>query len=779
MLLLRLGLAYAAAVLSPVPWGLLGAMCAAARRRRPHVDRAALPIVLAAGLLGTLDHAAPSEMLPSPGCRARTEGWIASPPERSGRVSRALLQIESLACGGRPAACRIRVQIRARQQLPPYGTRVRAHGRLRPPHPQRHFHTGGEAAFLVAQGACAVLEADSLVVIRGARGPAWRRATVEPLRRRLAQAIDAALAPREAGLLSALVLGIRTDVQAEVDTAWRALGLTHILSISGMHVGLLAVALLALFGSPRRPRGFLGLVAGVWIYSALGGLGPTVLRASLMTTWAAAAMALGRTVRPLAGLATAAAILVLPTPHRRFDLGLQLSCAATAGLLCAAPVLARWSTGWARRNLASRAAAWALAGAGIGVAAQMATLPLTLAHFGSFAWIAPLANLVFVPLTDAALVLGLVGAPLSLASEALGRPLLLASGGLLWAALEASLEAARAVPQLFLAPTRAALTAASVAAAATLALPLCAVARRRLAWACGGAAVVALAVLGILALRPSRPAWQVEMLDVGQGDAVVLGLGGETWLVDAGDAAPFDRGARVVVPHLRRQGVRRLRGVVLTHPHRDHIGGAASVLQALHVDTLYVAAISSGDSAYVRLRRLLPHVPVRPLARGDRLTLARGGTARVLWPDSSSTAALDCNDRSLVLWATVPGAPDLLLTGDLEEPGEHLLLERQAADLAPLAARFVVLKAAHHGSATSSREPFLDRIRPDVALVSAGERNRYGHPAASTLEALRRRDCVVLRTDRGGAVRLVLRGSSLWLERPAVPPVLVQPGGPG
>lgn len=781
MLIVRLGAAYAAALLVPFPWGLAAAPACALRRQRPCVDMPLLALAALAALLGTLDRAPPDAVLPPAGLAGIARGWIASPPETRGGHSRALLEIESFAALDHASTLprRARVRIETRRVLPDYGSRLEVQGRLRSARPRRHFHSSGESAFLRAQGACAVLEPDSITVLPGGRGPAWRRATLEPLRQRLAQALRCTLAPGEAGLLSALVLGIRTEIDPRVEEAWRALGLTHILSISGMHIGLLATALLALFGSPRRRRGLLGLLGGVWIYSALGGLGPTVLRASLMTSWAAVALALGRNVRPLTSLATAAALLVLPTPHRRFDLGLQLSCAATTGLLCAAPTLLAWGKRLAHRGASARVAAWAMGGAGIGIAAQMATLPLSLLHFGFVSWVAPLANLVFVPITDAALVLGLVGAPLTLASESLGRPLILASGALLHLALGASVAVASAVPQIFVAPTPTAIALATLAASATLIACILGVPRPRAAWICAGLALLALLALFAFARFPAAPQWQVEALDVGQGDALVLTLGGETWLVDAGDAAPVDRGARVVVPHLRRAGVRRLRGLVLTHPHRDHIGGAAAVLQAFAVDTVYVAAVSAGDSAYARLGAGAPQVPLRGLAAGAQLRLGADCVARVLWPDTLGPVPAHCNDRSLVLWVECSGAPDLLLTGDLEAAGEAELVLRRTAELASLSTRFLVLKAGHHGSSTSSQAFFLDRIRPDVALVSVGVRNRYGHPAGETMAALGRRDCLVLRTDVGGAVRIRLRGASLWLERPGVRAAVLASSPPG
>jgi competence protein ComEC len=461
--------------------------------------------------------------------------------------------------------------------------------------------------------------------------------------------------------------------------------------------------------------------------------------------------------------------LVGTAPERRYDLGLQLSCLATAGLLAAAPLAARAGTALASRGVAGRLAAWVVASAAIGLAAQAATLPLQLQIFGAVSWCAPLANLVLVPLTDAALVLALVGAPLALVWAALGRPLLLVAGGLVHATCEiAALTTRAAEMRLFPRVDALSVGCAWVLALAVLSAAASAIRRgARATRLLGALALSSAVVLVVVCVRPSAPDWRLEALDVGQGDALLLTVDRAAWLVDTGDARPVDSGARVVVPQLRRSGIHRLRGLVLTHPHRDHCGGAASVLAALPVDTLYVARVSAADTAYARLRAAYPHVAVRELARGDVLQLAERYRAAVLWPDSADVLESGPNDCSIVLWAHGSQHPDVLLTGDLQADGEARLLEFAAGELAELGTSMLVLKAGHHGSDTSSTPEFLSAVQPDLALVCVGARNRYGHPGRRALADLARERCRVLRTDRGGAIRVVQRGAQLWVERPA------------
>ena len=758
-MLIGIAVAYAAALFLPWPWALACSALVAVRRRTRRFDLGRwLPCVVAI-VLGAIDRIPPQRF----DAAANTSlcGWIASRPERSGTRWRALLALDRTP--------RRRLVLWSRSAPPPYGTCVRVQGVLRPPHPARHFHARGEALGLAASGAAAIVDVQRFELLPGVRGTTARRAVLEPLRSSVQRAYATHLAPREAALLAALVVGIRDDVDARTQDSWRELGLAHILSISGMHVALVAGALLGWLGVPRTLPRVLILLAGIWLYAGLGGLGPTVLRAACMATWAAVATWLGRAPRGVVGLGIAALALAMQAPERRFDLGFQLSCLATFGLVVWASPLVH-----VRRSLAGRGRTGTWSGAlvvacGASIAAQIATLPLQLAQFGMVSWAAPILNLIAVPLTDAALGLGLVAAPLFGVSAWCGRGLALAAGGLLHLALRLTDAAHAAIGGCVWLPVDAFTVAVATVLSVTLLGAGLALAKplRRLAHALLAMTVLCCATLAVRALHPSEPAWQFEALDVGQGDALLLRVRSRAWLVDAGDRRPADRGARVVLPHLRRAGVRRLHGLVLSHPHADHIGGAISILGAMPVDTLYVASISVADSAYAAIAAAAPQVPVRALRAGARLALGHDYVADVLWPDAAIAAAFATNDRSLVLRAHGGALPEVLLLGDLERAGEGELLRREVLCGPPTG--FLVLKVGHHGSDTSTSTALLARLQPDVGVVSVGKGNRYGHPAVTTLDALVAMHCTVLRTDRGGAIRIVLRGATLWIERPDAP----------
>jgi competence protein ComEC len=270
-----------------------------------------------------------------------------------------------------------------------------------------------------------------------------------------------------------------------------------------------------------------------------------------------------------------------------------------------------------------------------------------------------------------------------------------------------------------------------------------------------------------LALRPAPPRLIVTFLDVGQGDAIVVQTpSGQVMAIDAGRSTPEgDEGRRTVIPFLRAQGIHRLNGLLLTHPDDDHAGGAVSILEQIPVDRLFINGAPSDAPVY---RRALETAQKRgaqtvALAQGQRLDFRDGVRAEVLNPPSDSLSDHRSeNDHSLVL-RLVYGETELLLTGDAESKAEEEML-RSRADL-----RADVLKLGHHGSRTATSESFLEAVRPQAAIVSAGPRNLYGHPHAETIQRLEARHIPLFRTDQNGAVTVTSDGRLLRI-------VVMQPG---
>lgn len=570
-------------------------------------------------------------------------------------------------------------------------------------------------------------------------------------RARVARSIDDAFAG-DAPLARALLVADMRSLPAGTRDEFAAAGLVHMLSISGLHVGIIAFAVQTFLGAlglprPRAGGATVAITAG---YVALIGAPAPALRAVTMLAAAEASRALQRPTSPWAALAVGAAT-PLVEPRLVDDIGYQLSVVGMVGLIASGAL--------DRRVIRGRFGGWGrvLAGAALtSVVASLVTGPLVAWRFGRASLVAPLTNVVATPVVAVlqpilfvAMLLGWWPAGARFAAGA-AHPLLAA---FVWIA-----HAGAAVPgaQVEVAATRAALL---LAGAASLLLVAACVRREFALPLCG-----AIACAGTIAWLPSLPASsgraELHMIDVGQGDALALRTPRGRWVVfDAGRAwTGGDAGRSVLVPYLRARGG-TVYAFVLSHPHADHAGGAASVVRAMR-PTLYVDAGYPGGSGSYRESLVAARESATRWERvhpGDSLAID-GVVLTFLAPDSAWTAGLDDANLASTVLRVRYGNVRFLLTGDAERAEEEWLLAHEPALL-----EAEVLKVAHHGSVTSTTPPFLAAVRPRVALVSVGAGNSYGHPGAPVMSALAAAGAEVLRTDRLGTVIVSTDGVALSL----------------
>jgi competence protein ComEC len=271
--------------------------------------------------------------------------------------------------------------------------------------------------------------------------------------------------------------------------------------------------------------------------------------------------------------------------------------------------------------------------------------------------------------------------------------------------------------------------------------------------------VVGMLVILSFVTRLGEPVLEIRMIDVGQGDAILLRDGRRGVLIDGGGWPRGDIAARVLAPAIAAAGLQRLDAVVLTHPDRDHCAGLESLARRITWDEIWMGPGWLGEPCAEALLRRAPRW--RPLWRGRRAAVGRW-RFEVLHPAPGER--LERNDRSLVIVAEAAGHR-LLLTGDVEAAGERRMLQRDRQRLAA-----GILKVAHHGSKTSTTERFLRAVQPRLALISAGRRNPYGHPSHEVTARLRSEGVWVLRSDELGQVRIRLSaGRPPRVELPAVP----------
>lgn len=572
-----------------------------------------------------------------------------------------------------------------------------------------------------------------------------------------------ALLPQTWGLAEALLLAQKAGLAPETRSRWVSAGLVHVLAISGMHVGLIAGGVILLAGlcglPPRTGRRVAILVTASYVLFL--GAPSAALRALLQASLLLAAVELQRPAEPFTALAAAALVILLIEPLAILDPGFQLSFAGMAGLI-----------GWRRPvadALPARLHPHLRDGLAAGVAASALTTPIAALHFGTAAWIGIPASIVAVPVLACAVALLLVALLVSaVTGVTTGLHAIVADASL--RLLDRIAEVAASVPgghgylaastvmYALLAVAGALLVRGIVRGRAEPAPPSHASdavhehfarrhVRRRLRNGIAVAAAVALLAWSPLVLRSHDGSLEIHAIDVGQGDAFAIRTPAGRWLlVDTGPrTARGDAGRDRVVPYLLGRGARRIEALILTHPDADHIGGAEAVLDAFDVGLVIDPGLAAGKDIFIDLLAAARRSDRRWVAAREGMTFTVDGVQiALLYPFAEVDASIDANDNSVVFRLTF-GTFAALFLGDAPVAVEDALIERHGAGLGA-----AVLKVGHHGSKTSTGERLLRTARPSVAMVSAGRRNRYGHPNPGVLQRLERNEVRVLRTDESG-----------------------------
>lgn len=610
------------------------------------------------------------------------------------------------------------------------------------------------------------LRADTIVVGAAVPPTLARSGPIEAVRwagvarrDRLAGRVDALFGAR-GPLVAALVLARREGLDPGLRDMFAVSGIAHLLAISGFHVGVIAALLFRVLRAARleRARASALCAAGAWGYVGFIGFPDAACRAALILTLAAASRVRGYPPSRWGPLAGAAVLLLVADPGRMASAGFQLSFAGAGALVAWAGPIGQRIDHAARRLTGHRPPRDAVDAVAAGVAATLATLPLVAWHFGQ-------VSLVGIPVTLAAtplVALALPGALAVLALDAVS-PALAAflAGGVdaLLAALLTLVRIAAALPVASVWVGRgtvvAVVTGCAVAIRSARVPGVGGGVRRRLTLLYAGAAVVAWPMVGSVT---GRGRLEILMIDVGQGDAIAIRTPRGRWMmVDAGPPPRDDPRGHPVVRTLRNRGVGALDLLVLTHPDLDHIGGASALLESFAVRRIVDPLLPAPKEAYADLldRARGEGVPWGRARAGD-VWEADGVRFRVLSPDTLPTEVGEGNAASVVMGLSWRGF-EALFTGDAYVDVERAIAGH-VGDLD-------LLKVGHHGSTTSTDSSFLAAARPEVALISVGRSNRYGHPAPEIVRRLGLAGAEVRRTDREGTIRVVVRRNGRFTVR--------------
>lgn len=662
------------------------------------------------------------------------------------------------------------------------GRTLAVDAQLREPLDYRDPGVPSDRARLARQGICLVgtVKSAALVAI-AADGGVFSEAAA-----RLRAFVRAATAdaigrwsPVSAGVVTAILIGDRSGLPAEDERRLQEAGTYHVIAISGGNIALLTALLVAVGRVSRLPpRSTAAAAAGLLaFYGYAAGLAPSVLRATVGGMIYLAARAVDHRGAALNAVGVAAVVACATDPLSVLDPGFILSFGATFAIIVAvgrlAPRHARHDAG-PRRPLAvrlMRVAAVALAGLGAAtLCAEVALAPVGARLFGRVSFAGLLLNFAAIPLMSIIQVAGLAAVALAHVWPAAAA----VPGWVAHIATMALLRSAAlvdAAPWLVLDVPAPAwwVTAGWYAGWGGWLVP------RRRTTRFAGAALAGIAAWLLFTappfaratrVPPPAPGWtRVVVLDVGQGDATLIQPAGQPpLLVDAGGVAgsAFDLGRRVTLPALWAFGVERLSTLVLTHGDPDHIGGAPPLLRALAPVAVWEGVPVPRHEPLRLLRAAAARASVRWRERraGDAAT-AGGLRLRVLNPPPAEWERQRVrNDDSIVLEARIGGVA-ILLPGDITQAVEREVAAR--FEPAPL----VVVKAPHHGSGGSSSIPFVAALRPAIALISAGARNPFGHPAPAVVARYRAAGARVFNTAEDGAIVIDTDGERVVVWCPA------------
>jgi len=654
-----------------------------------------------------------------------------------------------------------------------YGDRVQVEGLLETPPVLERF---SYRDYLARQGIHSLVRRARVTLLsENQASPVWYYLHTF---KQYAQSTIASILPEpQAALLTGILLGIETGIPTNLMDDFSATGTSHIIAISGFNITILSGLFAGLAGRLfDRRRAIWVAVAGVAVYTIFVGASAAVVRAAVMGSLYLVAQYLGRETYAPASLAAAAFLMTAHDPYVLWDVGFQLSFAATIGLVLYTEPLERFFERALARvtsiERAQRIVGLISEALIVTLAASITTTPIILHCFGRFSLVTLISNLLVLPAQPYVMVAGGMALLMGLVVQSLGQVV----GWVAWVFLTYTIEMVRLTARVPLASVEVRMESWVVwgyyillgGLTWWLAQPH---EQRKELWAdwqhrlssrletkvLVGAALILL-VLAFFAWR-SLPDGRLHVvfLDVGQGDAIFIRTpSGKQLLIDGGPSET------VLLSQLGRQMPfwdRTLDVVVLTHPDSDHITGLVGVLERYQVDMLVFREVERDDKVYDQWLKLLTieDAAIHQGEAGLGLTLDQGLEMTVLHPgvELLTGTAADSNNNSIVT-RLVYGQVSVLLTGDIEAVVEQQLVK----DGAMLAS--IVLKAAHHGSCTSTTEDFLETVDPEVVVISVGADNRFELPCDEVLERLD--GLPVYRTDERGTVEVISDGAQVWVE---------------
>ncbi|MBU4463075.1 MAG: DNA internalization-related competence protein ComEC/Rec2 [Proteobacteria bacterium] len=627
------------------------------------------------------------------------------------------------------------------------------------------------------------------VVILNRNSDPGINAIIEKVRNRISDLIDSTGEGNPQGILKALIVGDKTGIAKDIGAAFNRAGVGHILAISGLHIGIIAAASFIFFRKllsysklflwnawTKKGAAILSLFP-VILYGLISGMSPSTQRAVIMATVFLMTFLFEREHDPINTLAIAAMIILIVHPPSLFSISFQLSFFAVLSIIYGWLLRYMKSTGnkgmikkgWGIRIL-ERLFSFAL----VSFFAILGTLPLVMFYFNQISLVGIVANFLIVP------IIGFVVVPLGLISVLL-YPLSIfgvsicikASAGVLAHTLgivhyiaELPFAAIKTVTPNFFE-----ICCYYILAWAILNLKGIGLRRRT--------AIIAAAFV-IFAGSVDTCYWaynrfwrndlRVTIIDVGQGSCALVELpGGRCFLIDGGgfsDNSIFDVGERIVAPFLWRKKIKTIDTIILSHPNADHLNGLLYIARHFNVKRLWCNSDSADINSYREFMEIIKKNRIKTVAFKDmpRTYEINGTRLKILYPprdyidERKNEKQRNFNNNSLVIKVSF-GSKSILFPGDIMACAERDIIATHGDEL-----KSTVLIAPHHGSKTSGTAMFLEKIKPEIVIISSGWKNSFRFPNPSVLKRYNENGCRIFRTDKNGAVAISTDGRALKIK---------------
>ena len=558
-------------------------------------------------------------------------------------------------------------------------------------------------------------------------------------------------------LLIGMLLGEKSFIPPHLKEVFAEAGIMHILAVSGLHVGIIAMALLAFLSMLKLPKKLklFTLILILIMYASLTGFRPSVLRATIMFILLIGGKLIDRSRNLNISLFFAAFLILLSNPLILYDAGFLLSFIVTFFIINLSPIL---------QELFSKIVVWIKNPLAVSTAAWIGIFPLSAYFFSKVSIISIVSNIFIIPLTGIAVILGFVTFFLGLMSISLAG-IVANINYLVLNLITLIAKSFSSLPFAFIYVAQPSIMVIilyylmaffiiEIFYKKTLSPKI----KKKVAL------IVLSVTLLIIIVQVFYPAnnLKVNFINVGEGDCILIEAPNKINILIDGGGTPqsdFDVGSKIVIPYLRRKGINEIDLLILTHPHLDHLEGLLPVLKEFKVDMVLDSGLLCDSSAYKGFISIIQKkgIPYHKAKAGDNFIFSNNLEIFLLNPlyDSDFYEESDFNNASIVVKLFYKNA-DFLFTGDIEEAAEKKLLVWQNI------LHSDILKVSHHGSATSTNLEFLDKVDPTIAVITVGK-NHFGHPSQKIIERLEDKNIQIYRTDEDGTIIIRTNGQEYWI----------------